>query len=795
MVEENVAKKSSKVRPEVSVGKPLQTLSYTKKDDEWRKQNVEYFIRTASTNLDGKGFAQANQYLYDEIGTMQDWYDAYNNKIRNDLFNYVVNPLSATNELYKKFPAKLRSLNILRPTIDLLIGEYSKRPFKYDVVNLDGDGVMNSFLDAKYQQFKKNLTDRLVTEIEQATGQPVTKDKLPDPATVVDDFNSNYKDLVASKGYKALKLIESDCKLKEQFRDLFKDWCIAGQPVTMKGVSKSLIVYDRVSPKWVSVNKAPTTKNFEDGSDAVVKFRLTVADLVDIFYEELKEAHLIELEKDEDTYRRGLFNFFAVGGNQDEGIAKIDLFYVTWKSRKKIGFLKYNDPFTGEPLTTEVDEMYQVDKEKGEEVEWEWVNEVWHGWRVNDDLYIGIEPLPIQRSEANNFSTCKLPINGRRFSETESHNISIMSLGMPYQIMYIIMNYRIELTIAKSKGKILLLDKNTISDDEEHSEEKTFYYAEALGYMLLDRNQDGVDRAWNQYSVQDMSLFNHIEQLIKIAQYYKDSWEEMMGITRQRKGENSSSDGLGVTQEAVFRSTIISELIFQGFDEFIESELQGLLDLSKFAWIEGKKGYYRNDDGRMELLNIDPEEHAVADLGVFVQVQSQLQDKLNLLRGQINAIAQRKDVKLSTIADLIYTDSYAELREKLKKAEAIELQIAQEQAQDEQERAKELEEVKKNYLAYENFLEIQKQNAEWDRRDNNEIIKGEIQGRVAKAPSGFDIDTSSLLEESGKRLDSMNKLSVERQKIASNEKIAKMKDETEQRKIAASLKNKVVGEK
>jgi len=777
-------------RVRYSGAKPLQTIPYSKKDKVWRENNVDYYINASSFQ------AVHTNITKDEIGSMADWYDVYNNKIDEKLFSYVTNPLSATNEIYKKFPAKIRAYNVICPTIDLLIGEYSKRPFKFDVVNTDGEGVMNSFLEAKYETFKKNITDRMVQELERAKGEPLTEEEVPNPALVTEDFNSNYKDLRAIKGYKALKIIQNEEKLKEKFKDLFKDWCIAGVVSTSKNVKFSTIQYERLSPIWTSVNKAPNTKNFEDGSDAATKFTITIADLVDLFYDELKEAEIVKLEEDRNSFRYNLYTHFSVNSNKSDESAldKVDLYYCTWKSRKQIGILSYFDPTTNEPLSMEVDEAYPVDKERGESIEWLWVNEVWEGWRVND-IYLGIQPIGVQRNEMNNFSSCKLPINGRRFSDTESKNVSLVTLGMPYQIMFMVLNYRIELTIAKSKGKILLLDKNTVNSTGEGGDEKTFYYAEALGYMLLDRDADGVDRMWNQYTAVDMSLFENIQQLIQIANFYKDGWEELLGITRQRKGNISTSDGLGASQEAIFRSSVISDIIFSGFDEFVESELQGLLDLSKFAWVDGKLGYYRNDDGRMELFSIDPDDYLASQLNAFVELNSNIQPKLELMKQQINALAQRKDVKLTTVADLIYTDSYAELRAKLKKAETVEMEIARQNQESEQAGKAELEQIRKDYLVFQNFLDIQKQEAEWDRKDNNTYIKGEIDGRLAKDPSGMDIDLSSVEAESNKRLDRLHKTSVEREKIASTEKIAVMNDKTKNKEIAASLKNKVSGEK
>ena len=784
MEEKNLIQDNRSKKP-VSMGlKPMQAVPYKDKDDAWRKQNIEYFIMSSIYKIHYAGIS-GSQGTVDGISMIQLWYNIYNNKIQEKDFNYVTNPLNVKSDsIYKNFPARIRSYNIIRPTIDLLIGEWSKRPFKFDVLNLDGDNVMNTFLETKYNTFSKNVTDRAVNLLKQAQGEN-SQEEIPNPKTIIEDLNTNYKDLKAIKGYKAVKNLEFELKLKEKYKWCFKDWLIAGETASLKYVKRSDIEYEKLSPLWIDTDKSPQVINYEDGSYATVKFRVTVADLVDMFYEELKESDLKDLEQNESKYRSALYaNFTNVNSNDNkkDRLNKVDLYYVTWKSRKKIGFLTYNDPFTGEELTTQVDEDYPV--AEGEQVEWIWTNEAWEGWRINDTVYLSIQPVAVQRNELNNFSSCKLPINGRRFSDTESENVSILSLGIPYQIMFIIMNYRIELTIAKSKGKILLYDKNTISDDEEE-QDKVFYYAEALGYLGLDRAGDDVDRTWTGYSVQDMSLYEHINQLIGIAQFYKDQWEELMGISRQRKGAINASDGLGTTQEAIFRSSVISDIIFSTFDEWVESELQGLLDLSKFAWINGKKGYYRNDDGRAELFSIDPEDHANMDCGIFMDYTSRNADKLALLKQQINAIAQRKDIKLSTIADMIFTDSYVELKAKLKEAEAIEVEIAKITAENEQQHEKELEQIEKSYLQYEHTLAVDLQEKDWDRKDNNEYIKGEIQGRIAKNPSEMDIDMTAIEQESTKRLHRMEQSRVEVLKMANDLKIAKIHDETAQKKIAS----------
>ena len=103
----------------------------------------------------------------------------------------------------------------------------------------------------------------------------------------------------------------------------------------------------------------------------------------------------------------------------------------------------------------------------------------------------------------------------------------------------------------------------------------------------------------------------------------------MIGISRQRKGQIKTSDGVGTTERAVFQSSVISEELFRRFEAFIEKEYQGLLDTSKIAWREGKKMTYVTSDLRTAMINIDPQEFQEAEYGVFVKNTSREQDKLN----------------------------------------------------------------------------------------------------------------------------------------------------------------------
>jgi hypothetical protein len=769
-------------------GKPLQAVSYkekTKDDHAWAKLTMNYLI-------DNSTFNNVPQRMKEEgIQSKNTFYDFYNNNIPSSVFDYVSNPLkSDKNAQYARFPAKIRPYNIIRPNIDLLLGEYNRRPFIYDVINVDGEDAFNAYEEYKTATFRQNLTQRVVNtvnEIAQQQGEHtgVPSEQIPDPKTLVSELNLKYKDVKALQGYRALKVLEHENRIREVHRECFKDWTLAGEAYTMKVPLHGNIEYLRLPPQAVDVRWSSLSRLAEDASEAVVRFEMDTNDLVDFFYDKLTEDQLRALEqKSGHSYASRLFNLFTTPNKEGASRDKHEVFYCTWKTIKEVGFLKYRDPFSGEELYDIVDEDYKADKEAGEEVEWMRVNEAYEGWRVDDDKFFGIGPVAAQRNEMNNFSTCKLPINGKRFSDTESDNVSICYLSIPYQILYIILMYRMELTIAKSKGKIVLLDKNVIPDDDE---EKFFWYSEAMGYGLVDRMQDGVDRSWNQYQVLDLSLFQHIKELMTIMDYVKAQLEELLGITRQRKGQVNSSDGLGTTEQAIFRGNVISDIVFTEFEDFLKSELQGLLDCSKFAWADGKKGYWRNDEGRLEMLALDPDNYASSELGVFVQNMSKYLDKFNAIKEQVNAISQRKDVKASTIVELITTESLTELKALLKKAEAAEAAVIQASSANEQEAQAEMQKSQQEWEIFMHGLELDKLEREWDRKDNNEYIKASLDKDPAAPDNSGHVEavekaaTERLkLRENARQADTKAQLErewmgVERQKMA-NDKQLKTKE-------------------
>ena len=99
---------------------PIQRLPLSRKTEEWRKDCVDYII--------GASGISSSENIPDE-DELQSYYDLYNSIYNEKDLKYVTNPFNQDDG----FPATTQDYNIIRPKIDLLLGEETKRPFNFKV--------------------------------------------------------------------------------------------------------------------------------------------------------------------------------------------------------------------------------------------------------------------------------------------------------------------------------------------------------------------------------------------------------------------------------------------------------------------------------------------------------------------------------------------------------------------------------------------------------------------------------------------------------------------------------------
>lgn len=732
---------------------PLQKVSLAHKmnpKNKWGERTIDEFIRATDW-----GANQNSMY--------RKYYDLYYGEPDMDVYDYVTNPYNFPAWRQFKMPAKVRNYNIIKPVVDLLIGEAIKRPFNYQVSvqNFDAPSKMK---DEKIKVMRKLVEQMFVNEANELgveTGIP--SKEVPTPEEAMTAFHSSYDDIRAMMGQDAIDYLKYNLELPMKFQDAFLHWCITGVVTTYKSVEYGDVYYEIVPPDELEYDRSSGTGFIEDGSWAIRKTHMSANQIMDAFFEDLTEEQIDWLENPNSTdIITTLFNPV-----QNDNTRRLPVYHITWKSFRKIGLLTYID-VNGQQQSMEVSEKYKLDEAHGDiDIEWFWVNQVWEGYRIDQDMYLRIQPLEFQRQSMNNPSDVKLPYNGRKYANEWDLPVSIVSLGEPFQILYNVFHFMLEKTINKNRDKIAMMDINMIPKKGGWDEDKFMYYADAFSWAFVDstaENAQGERANFQNFQALDLSISQYIGTQFELLLAVKQEYEDMIGVTRQRKGNIAASDSVGTTERAVFQSAVTSEDMFKRFEGLRTRDMQGLVDISQVAWREGKKGTFLNSEFRNQMLDIDPEVYCHADLGIFATDSSEEMEKLQNLKGVALEFVQN-GAKPSTIADILDSSNFAKVRNKLKEVEAAQEKMEQAAAEREQAATQELKQME-----LDNREDVQAHD-EKQKDKEIEVKREEIQSKEG-------IEAKKLIVAREKVAIDEKSNDLQKEQIQSNERIAKSKKAT-----------------
>lgn len=793
--------------------KPLQAIPFKDKikdDYAWAKNNHSYFKNSIPS------LNNTQEIAYDVL------WDIYNGIFPTDWFKSVTNSIGAIAPEHKSYAAKIRPTTLLRNNLDLLKSEFAKKPFPYQVVNKSSDAY-NSYEEEFMKRIWTSIQQHFVNGVAQAMraqGQDPEKEGIfenPDaaiPEKVKEEFPESYQDAIAAQAKDWLENFILENNVWEIWKDCFLDYLVEGSVQTFKYPHNGTVEYKRQRAKDIFYPHSETVKYIEDMPYVVARYRMHLSEIVDFFYDKLDITDFEKLDQEKIVTPSNFQSFLmnkttsSVTGASDLR----DVYHVCWRSIKRIGYYEYLSPETSEWELEEIDEDDpRIPEIPSEQITWEARDEIWGVWEVADGIYADMGPIAMQRGSLEG-TKLKLPYNGRVFSGSQSDPTSVLKLGIPLQLLHLIGQYKLEEAIASNPGKIAIIDKNSIPVTNGWNEEKFFYHAKAMKFAIIDRNQKGVDKSWNQYQVLDMSTWEEIRAHIDFLNSIEDRWDKLIGISPQRKSQTQASETATGVQASIEMSSIMTEHIFDGFYEFMVRELQGLIDCSQLANIDGVRKVWHGSDMRMRLLEINPDLYCHATLGVHATVSAKEVGKLENIRGRMQAFIQNglhPDIAIA----IELADSVGEIKQEIKKFVKRTQEAAEQAAKSEQELQAAKDKGASDLKLLESALAIDVLNADWDRKDNNTILAGEV--AVASTPeqdNSADIiksaEDSSLkrreqaTNELFRTYEAVQKMRQDQGDNALRARELDLKDKEidtrkmiEDKKASVALKNKVSGEK
>lgn len=821
---------------------PAQKLPMSKKTQAWKEACVDYVVGAGDSGFGGNGRSRSDE--------MQTYYDLYNSIYNEKDLKYVTNPFKQDDG----FPAMAQDYNIIKPYVDQLLGEETKRPFNFHpqrTSDIAASEMQEKAKEMLMDYIQATIASKLSPEQAARYEQALATGEIQTPEAIAKYLQKDYKDIAETEAYHALQFLKRKLNLTHEFYKGWKDALIGGEEIYYVGVINGDPYVERVNPMYFDYEHSLDLEFIDDAAWCRRKMIMSATEIYDRFYDKMSERQLNELlelidqrpgagnnpeirktSMDYESIKLHKINSFT---DNPFDVDHITVYHCCWKSFKKIGFVTLLNPETGEAEEFQVDEDYKVTGTE-QSVEWDWIIEVWEGYRIGDDMYIGIQPIEYQHISADNPNSQKLPYTGVVYNNTNSKPRSLVSMMKPLQYMYIVVWYRLELALSRDKGKVAVMDITQIPKSMNIDVNKWMHYLSALGVAFINPYDEGWDipgreggkpSQFNQLSSWDLTMSNVIAEYIQLMQKIEDMVAKLTGITPQRQGQIAASELVSNANTAVNMSYHITEPWFWNHNQVKRRVLTMLLNTSKAAWKDNKRYLnYILDDATRAFVQLS-DNFFYEDMDIFVDDSTKNQQYIDQLK-QLLQPAMQNGASLLDIAEIITLDNMSMIKNRLEEIEQKRMEQMQQQQQAEQQNQLKEEEL----MLKEAELDLEKYKVDQDRykaeQDNaTKITVAQINSyRGAEnmdqdmngIPDPIEIGKQALEQQkinsdiATKQLELNNKRrEIEQKREAENKKIQlekdRMKHETELQRMSdkaamdreklkakTALRNKVVGE-
>lgn len=813
---------------------PRQKLPLSKKGKKWQEDCVNYIIGEGNVTSGG------NSTSY--YGELQTYYNLYNSIFDEKDFKSITNPFKVEDG----FPATPHDFNIIRPKVDLLIGEETKRPLNFRVIRTSQEATSEMQEKEKQmilQYIEAAITAKMSPEEAQQFQEQLQSGEIMPPEQIAKYMDKDYKDIVENTAYHSLTYLREKLDLDNEFIKGWKDGLISGREIYYVGVLNAEPYAERVNPICFSYDKSPDLDFIEDGSWCCRKMRMPITEVYDRYYDKLEEKDLDKLEEmigstpgrnlgDRSPVDMGIqLRIYDNPIFEGSGKSLVNVWHCCWKSFKKIFYVTTTDD-AGHPQINIVDETYQpVGNEVS--VEPDWIIEVWEGYRAGSDLYFGIQPIEYQHVSIDNPNSQKLPYCGAIYSNTNSKPRSLVSILKPLQYMYIVLWYRLELAIARDKGKVVNMDITQIPKSMNISPAKWMHYLSSVGVNFINPYEEGWNipgreggkpAQFNQITALDLTMSNVIAEYIQLMDKIEELAGTISGITQQREGAVSTSEMVGNVERSVVQSSHITEPLFWVHNQCKRRVLNMLLNTAKGAWEEtGKqKLQYIFDNGERAFLDITPKFY-YEDMDVFVSDTSKDLENIQKLQ-QLIQPAMQNGASLLEAAEILTNDNFNIIKQKLKDMQTRQEQIQQQQQEAEAQQQQQLQQMQneakqQELMLQEAQMDLQRYQIDQDNRTKIAVAQinayrgtEELDQDQNGIPDPIEIGKQAIEQQKinqeayNKRYEAKQKREIEDQKIQLEKdkmkhetELQKAKDdaayEREKLKARTALRNKTSGEK
>jgi len=422
---------------------------------------------------------------------------------------------------------------------------------------------------------------------------------------------------------------------------------------------------------------------------------------------------------------------------------------------------------------------YKRDKTKDKLVRTFPISRVYHGTKVADRFYVGIEPVSWQFFGGIQDFEPKLTICGRRYAKSNGNDedTTLMGPAIQYQLRYDITASKMEDLEKNDIGKIAFWNTEMKPDKWTDNE--------YMAMMMKFRNVPYTTTQTAQTGDNKPAFVIDQGSNAQMDKYSAslDRWENEMykacRVNRDAIGEASPYQSNAQTQSNIQGASKQLLPFHNKRRELKERVLNYFSNLSMLCLLEDheKQELLLDDFSRMHL-QINADDIKAHNTSIFIVDDFAQEQKTSQIQSQILTMLQNPGTSVLDVIDIMDADSVPVMREI---AQVSEIKTKESAADAHQQRMAELQEQNKGLLAAEQLRADQKKAIE-ERKQQVNLMLADIEATVLENAADVDDDNNP---------DSIDRVKLE---IASKEKIAKEKNETDllRENIKAKMKSKPI---
>lgn len=687
----------------------------------------DWIDRLDTRSFINEGNTVESNFEYSEWRRKKANYDLYNGIVDVTDFLHV---FSGTGLTHDNIPARLTNRDISSTKIKAIMGLELERPFEYRVAAVNkeattkAEGVRFDMLkDFVYQEAMGEIEAEIMGNAEQTEegmAQAQADIERMTPERVHRYMARKYQDPAEVQAQQLLEYLVERERIEDKFRKGLKHACLSAYDIYYIYDSNGHPKISVVNPLFFRFDISPDLDYIEDGEWASAEYRFTPSEIIARWGKELTKE---QKERIYDYYSHG----GAYSGSDEhwwafeddrEGIRAV---HCVWKGVRKIGYLTYEDEY-GKEQEMIVPQDYKLDKKIGDKkVEWDFIPEVHEGWKLIDDIYVGMQVLPNQHKDPDNLYEAKLPYYGAVYDFENSAPTSFMDRMREYQYLNNIVWYRIEMLMANDKGRKAFLNLNAVPRNKTMNLEQFEYYLEVNNIGYLDPNQEGNKYMGNIGELVkevDLSGGGNIEKYMNLSDHLDRKAGEVIGVPKELEGNIHQRSAVKNVETTMHTASSILEDFLQKRGRVKRNVLQGLLELAKTVYHDSEMETitYVTDDMTKKMLQLDLGLLDSATLGVFVADSKYSAETKQTLKELGHAAMQTGQISMSAAVKVLRARGIQEGEEELEMAEEAARKQAMEAEQASQQHEQQLQEMRmqEKQMEHENKMKEIELTKRWD---------------------------------------------------------------------------------